>query len=181
MPGRWIHHLRTGVHPNFYKLIGYPLYTYSTVVFTILIAAAVGSASTQKLNIAPGYRWYLPFVGITIAGFLLINTHSHIFDYFLTFDVSARILVAALMIFPLGFFLGMPFPLGILAIKHQPRGAIAWAWGINGLFTVVGGLLSVILSIYIGFKATLFLVLLLYLAAFYMFTRMRRAGIELAA
>lgn len=34
----------------------------------------------------------------------------------------------------------MPFPLGILAIRHQPRGAVAWAWAwrTNGIFTAVG-------------------------------------------
>jgi spermidine synthase len=161
----------------FMKLIGYPLYTYSTVVFTILLAAGIGSASSEKLNVNIKNRWHLPFIGILISGIFIIISHAAIFDIFLTMDVKIRVFVAAAMIFPLGFFLGMPFPLGILAIKNQPHGAIAWAWGLNGLFTVVGGLLSVILSIYIGFKATLFLVLVIYMIAFYMFSKIRHAVI----
>ena len=35
----------------FMKLIGYPLYTYSTVVFTLLFAAGSGSFCSKKFNI----------------------------------------------------------------------------------------------------------------------------------
>jgi hypothetical protein len=77
------------------------------------------------------------------------------------------------MIFPLGFFLGMPFPLGILAIEHQPRGAVAWAWGMNGLFTVIGGLASVFGGVEIGFDYTIIIALVLYGCALAVYRKMR--------
>jgi hypothetical protein len=77
------------------------------------------------------------------------------------------------MMFPLGFFLGMPFPLGILSIARQPRGAIAWAWGMNGLFTVVGGFLSVVVSTLLGFNFAILLALAIYAIAFAVFPRLR--------
>jgi hypothetical protein len=43
----------------------------------------------------------------------------------LALPLVGRIAAVGLMIFPLGFFLGMPFPLGVLAIANHPRGAIA--------------------------------------------------------
>jgi hypothetical protein len=88
-----------------------------------------------------------------------------------------RILVAGLLIAPLGFFLGMPFPLGILAIRNRPAGAVAWAWGLNGLFTVIGGLASVLLALSLGFRATLLIALLVYGVAFLVF-RQLRAGLS---
>jgi hypothetical protein len=157
----------------FMKLIGYPLYTYSTVVFTILLAAGIGSVVSGKLEISPDNRWTWPFVGILISSLALTITFPFIFNVFLAAPTAIRILVAGTMIFPLGFFLGMPFPLGILAIQHQPKGAIAWAWGVNGLFTVIGGLLSVLLSIFVGFRETLLLSVGLYCLAFFMFSRIR--------
>ena len=75
-------------------------------------------------------------------------------------------IVAAALIFPLGFFLGMPFPLGILILERHPRGAVAWAWGLNGLFTVMGSLASVLLGMTIGFQATILVALSIYAAAF---------------
>ena len=158
----------------FMKLIGYPLYTYSTVVFALLLSAAVGSAASGKMNISVNERWTWPFISILAMGVILIFSHTVIFDFFMTSGTPVRILTAVMMIFPIGFFMGMPFPLGILAIKKQPDGAIAWAWGLNGLFTVIGGLLSVILSIFIGFKATIWIALAIYCLALAMFAKIRK-------
>jgi hypothetical protein len=63
-----------------------------------------------------------------------------------------------------------------LAISNRPAGAIAWAWGMNGLFTVAGGLLSVIISIYMGFNFAIGVALGLYLLAFAIFRTMRDGG-----
>ena len=89
-----------------------------------------------------------------------------------------RMAVAFSMVFPLGFFLGMPFPLGILLIERMPSGAGAWAWAMNGLFTVVGGLLSVILSMHIGFQRSLLVALGFYGLAVGAFYAVKRASIQ---
>ncbi len=89
-----------------------------------------------------------------------------------------RVTTAALMMFPISFFMGMAFPLGILAIEKKPRGAIAWAWGMNGLFTNIGGIGAALLSIYLGFKMTLLLALLIYALAGMSFRRLGRLANE---
>jgi len=48
----------------FMKLIGFPLYTISTVIFVMLFAAGAGSFSSSKLGISLTARWHWPFVGI---------------------------------------------------------------------------------------------------------------------
>jgi predicted membrane-bound spermidine synthase len=162
----------------FMKLIGYPLYTYSSVVFAILLAAGTGSYCSGKMAISPVNRWYIPFLGILFTGTLLIISHQTIFNIFLQSSQSVRILVSMIMIFPLGFFLGMPFPLGILAIEGEPTGAVAWAWAMNGLFTVIGGIMSVLLSIFYGFKVTMTVALIIYLVAFYTYSLLRKKHIS---
>ena len=157
----------------FMKLIGYPLYTYSTVVFALLLAAAVGSFSSSRLGINPQARWHIPFIGILCTGTALMLFQQHIFSIFLQNGEAVRIAVATLMIFPIGFFMGMPFPLGILAIEKKPRGAIAWSWAMNGLFTVIGGILSVFLSIYYGFQITLIFAMAVYLLAWILYARVK--------
>ena len=158
----------------FMKLIGYPLYTYSTVVFALLFAAGSGSFFSRKFKINLVERWTLPFVGILFTGIILRLIYSYVFGVFLAFSTPVRILVSFFLIFPLGFFLGMPFPLGILAIEKQPKGAIAWCWGLNGLFTIIGGILSVVFSIYLGFNQTLYFAIGLYVIAFFTFSRIRQ-------
>lgn len=162
----------------FMKLIGYPLYTYSTVVFAILLAAGLGSYCSGRMGVSPQARWTLPFAGVLVTGILLLVIHQPVFQIFLQSGEAIRIAVAIALIFPLGFFLGMPFPLGILTIEKQPTGAIAWAWAMNGLFTVIGGILSVLFSIFLGFRITLVAALLIYVLAFVFYARMRRGTVR---
>ncbi len=159
----------------FMKLVGYPLYTYSTVVFSLLLAAGLGSAASTKLQVMPNKNWKLPFVGILACSVITLLCYQSWFELFLQASVIVRILAAVVLIFPLGFFLGMPFPLGILTIENQPEGTIPWAWAMNGLFTVVGGLSSVLLSIFYGFRITLLIAILLYIGAWFVYSRLRNS------
>jgi len=159
----------------FMKLIGYPLYTYSTIVFALLLAAGTGSLLSGKLGISPVRRWFIPFVGILIFSMIILVSYHPYFELFLQQPTLVRILAAFVMIYPLGLFLGMPFPLGIMTIESQPQGSIAWAWAMNGLFTVVGGLGSVLLSIFLGFQVTVIIAVLIYGVAFLTYTLLRRA------
>ena len=99
----------------------------------------------------------------------------------LELPILGRILASAAMMFPVGFFLGMPFPLGVLAIANKPRAVVAWAWGMNGLFTVVGGFLSMLISMAFGFNVAITFALALYAAAFAVFNRLRRAEVTVIA
>jgi spermidine synthase len=161
---------------KFMHLIGSPLYTYSTVIFTMLLAAGIGSAVSEKLGINSRQRWAIPFMGILLFGTLLVLIYPWAAHLALSLQQWPRIFVSALLIFPLGFFLGMPFPIGVLAIADKPRGAVAWAWGMNGLFTVVGGLSSVLLSLFFGFNAAIYTALALYAVALLLYRPMRDSG-----
>lgn len=158
---------------KFMQLIGSPLYTYSTVIFMMLLGAGIGSAASERLGINSRQRWAVPFVAIMVIGLALVLLYDPIAEAALALPIGGRIAVSGLMIFPLGFFLGMPFPLGILAIEHQPRGAVAWAWGMNGLFTVIGGLASVLGGVEIGFDYTIIIALVLYGCALAVYRKMR--------
>ena len=158
----------------FMKLIGYPLYAYTTVVFTFLFAAGVGSLLSEKMQLLEKQRWWVPFLGIVISALLLIFYKQVLFDQFLQYDTVTRVLISVAMIFPLAFFLGMPFPLGILAVQHKPEGTVAWAWAFNGLFTVVGGIFCAIFSVYFGFQLTMMVAILIYILALLMYRSLHR-------
>ncbi len=157
----------------FMKLIGYPLYTYSTVVFSMLLAAGLGSTLSSWLGISPRKKWFVPFAGILVCSVVLICLQKQYFELFLQSPDIVRMLAAFALIFPLGLFLGMAFPLGILTVADKPNGSVAWAWAMNGLFTVIGGLASVVLSIYYGFIVTLIVAVMMYVLAFFAYIRLR--------
>ena len=165
---------------KFMQLIGSPLHTYATVIFTLLLAAGIGSGSSEVLGIECRRRWAIPFMGILAVGLAFVVLYPWLSRLVLALPLAGRVVASGVMIFPMGFVLGMPFPLGILAIAHQPRGAIAWAWGMNGLFTVVGGLLSVLISVAFGFNVAILFALGLYALAFAVFRKLRGAVRDLA-
>lgn len=153
-------------------LIGSPLYTYSAVLCSLLVGAGLGSRGSLLLGISPTRRWFWPFAAIIGYGTLLL-IWPVCWPALLALSAPTRALVAALVLLPLGFFLGMPFPLGILASSPQ---TLAWAWSANGIFTVVGGLASVVCSLWLGFQLTTVLALLLYAFCMVLFPRLRDHG-----
>jgi hypothetical protein len=149
----------------FMRLIGYPLYTYTTVVFTMLLAAGIGSYASGKFKITQNSRWIIPFAAVGVYVILFLFSYSFLFENLLLDSTLMRVAIAFILIFPLGFFLGMPFPMGCLELERKPDGGIAWAWAMNGLFTTAGGFGSVLISIYFGFTAALLFGVLCYVVA----------------
>ena len=76
-----------------------------------------------------------------------------------------RILLSVMLIAPLAFFMGMPFPLGLRRLAEEAPDFVPWAWGINGFASVVSAVLATLLAIHFGFTAVIALALLLYVAA----------------
>ncbi|RWX45348.1 Spermidine synthase [Candidatus Electrothrix aarhusensis] len=150
----------------FHKLIGYPLYTYAAVVFAFLIAAGTGSYLTDKFSLdKTRIMRFLPFLGIPLYGTLLLLLEKPLLDFFLQWSTWIRLLGSVALIFPLGAFLGMPFAIGIAGSHTKGRGAVGWAWAVNGLFTVLGSVLSVLAATYFGFILTLSGAFLIYILA----------------
>ena len=150
----------------FHKLVGFPLYTYVTVVFAFLFSAGIGSYLTDisqlhKKKIAR----LIPFLLIPVYGLTMLFFKDSLLDYFLQWSTFVRMFAAFLLIAPLGFFMGMPFAIGIAGSHKNGKGAVGWAWAINGLFTVLGSVISVIMAIYLGFFLTLGIALFLYILA----------------
>jgi hypothetical protein len=80
--------------------------------------------------------------------------------------LPVRIAVSVLSLAPLGVLLGVPFAYGLrVAHATDPR-LPAWAWAINGCLSVVGSILTVVVSMNWGFSALLWLAAAIYLLGF---------------
>ena len=78
---------------------------------------------------------------------------------------AARVAITVVLLAPAGIALGMAMPLGLsrLAALH-PRG-VAWAWGVNGIASVVASAGAVTVAIVAGFPIATFVALGCYLVA----------------
>ena len=146
----------------FHKLIGFPVHTFVLVISTMLLSAGIGSVCSYRFLRWVGHRTPIVFLMIIIYGLLFILSFEKLFYILLSFSLPVRLVFGAIMIAPLAFFMGMPFPIGILGLSNNNQSAIPWAWALNGFFTVLGGYLAIVISINSSFTTVLYLVLAIY-------------------
>lgn len=135
--------------------LGYPLRSMTVVLLVLLIASGAGSAMAEKYFGKKTLR-AAGFAILGIAGFMICGWifSAHAVQSLIGYCLTARVMMTAAVIFPLGFCMGMPLPLGIgLLTRDAPR-MIPWAWGINACFSVIGSLIAVVISMRVGFTLT---------------------------
>lgn len=147
------------------RAIGVPIQAYATTIGTLLISAGAGSMISVRFRTRPVGALLL----LLAVGSMFALTYPRVWDIIQGESLAIRIGAVALMLAPLGFCLGLPFPLGLEALRGSPPGAIAWAWTANSIFTALGGVGSAICALYFGLQRTLWTGLVIYLAAALLF------------
>jgi len=146
--------------------LGYPLRSLTVVLFALLVSSGMGSAVSRRWKDRP-----LKAIGLAVAAIVvLIPTEllvtEVLFPHLMGLSSPARFAISAAAIFPLGFFMGMPFPLGISYMGDRNPGLIPWYWGINACFSVISSLATVILSMSFGFRAAMLTAVFVYLIGY---------------
>ncbi|MCH9027143.1 MAG: SAM-dependent methyltransferase [Proteobacteria bacterium] len=154
---------------KFILFLGHPLYSVAVVLSGFLIFAGLGSGYSQTLvRRYRGRRLFLvvyAVTGIVSVALVYLFFLPELFDRLIGQPDAIKIPIALLMIAPLAFCMGMPFPIGLGQVAGQAPDFIPWAWGINGYASVVSASLGTLLAIELGFTAVILLALALYVAA----------------
>jgi hypothetical protein len=151
---------------KFTLFLGQPVYTMLTVISTMLIFSGLGSLSSERVFKSIKNNVIIIFIIIALLTFLIGLLNPLLFEIFVRADIIWRVIISVIIIAPLSFFMGMPFPYGIKNIPSDPKinqYLVAYSWGINGFFSVIGSVLVVILSMSYGFKVVFMLSGLIYL------------------
>jgi predicted membrane-bound spermidine synthase len=130
-------------------LLGHPIFTLSILLFTLLAAGGLGSYASHRC--APGP------VCLVVAGIaaLYALTLPRIVPAFLPLPTGPRIAIAIFLVAPLGLAMGMPFPLGLARVGRGPLPAAPFYWGLNGIFSVVGSLATMVVAVVFGFTVAM--------------------------
>jgi len=136
--------------------VGASVYSIATVLLVLLTASGIGSRFSGQVDNG------IAFLGI--VGWLLLDilVLGRVTGGLAFLPVGARVIVTALLIAPLGFFMGMPFPKGALRVGEL----VDWGFAVNGAASVLGATLIVFVAFTYGFTAALLAGAVLYLAAF---------------
>jgi hypothetical protein len=159
---------------RFILFLGHPVYALSVVLSGLLFFSGLGSLTAGRLGLRGGRSQRLAILGILAIGVAYVFGLPPLFARFLEADAVFRVLLSFALLAPLGFVMGMPFPLGITRLKDRGQ-LVAWAWGVNGYFSVLGSVLSIILGLALGFTWVLGIALAVYFVAFLTAGRFGRA------
>ena len=125
-------------------LLGHPIFTLSILLFTLLAAGGLGSAFGGQRRLWP--------VCLAVAGLAVVYAFAlpRVVPALLPLPLFARIALAVLLLAPLGFLMGMPFPRGLARTGQGPFPAPPFYWGLNGLFSVVGSIATMLVAVIFG-------------------------------
>lgn len=146
--------------------LGHPIYALSVTLFSLLIFSGIGSYTTSRIPMDTHNRW---------LGAILASVSTLVFIYIILLPVFTHSLISiptflkvplvVLAIGPLGFLMGMPFPMGIKLVDRKAHEMIPWVWGINGATSVFASVFSIAVAINFGFSAAMGVGLLAYVIA----------------
>jgi len=146
--------------------LGYPTYALSVILFSLLLSSGLGSWCTNKVD--PNGDSRAPAVmAATLLTILVVFglVTPYAIKIFEASSTLVRIVVATAVLFPIGFFMGTAFPLGMkLALCRTPYVA-PWLWGMNGATSVVASVFAVAIALAWGISTVFWTGFFCYVAA----------------
>src|SRR5215216_5867205 len=177
---------------RFVLFLGHPVYAIPVVLCGFLFFAGLGSGIAPKLTarlealrarspqrspIGAADRLFRCFVrvrhpalalavsGIGTAALMHLVLVLPLFRWLMPLPSALKIAVSLVLIAPLAFFMGMPFPLALTRVAAARSVLVPWAWGINGCASVLSAVLAILLAMSLGFNAVVLIAIGLYAVA----------------
>jgi hypothetical protein len=135
-------------------LVGHPVYAVTLVLVVFLLSSGAGSIYTDRDGV--GHRWRP--TSVLVPAFLgygvLLLPAIHVAQ---SFPLTARVGFAVLVLAPVAFTMGRPFPEGLHIFARRRETGVALAWAANGFASVVAAPLAALIALELGSSALYFL------------------------
>jgi hypothetical protein len=138
---------------KFILSLGSPTIALSILLGSLLVGMGAGSFSGGKIYPDEAVKRLRIISGlIVIAGVLLYVIYLVILNELLAYGLALRAIVCFVLLLPFGFLLGIPFPTRIQMLKQNNLVKyIPWMYGVNGIMSVLGSVIAVVVSMLYGF------------------------------
>jgi spermidine synthase len=155
--------------------LGHPVHSITVTLASVLVFAGLGSlVSDGWFEASPRKAWLVPLSLALLMGLFLWLWPRAVADLN-ALPLFGRVAVAVLALSPVSLTLGVPFAYGLRVLGQHNPSLLPWAWAVNGCASVVGSVLTVIVSMTAGFSAALVSAVGVYLIAFAALPATRRA------
>jgi hypothetical protein len=146
-------------------LLGHPGYSIAITLGGMLSASGAGSVLSSRL---PWQALKRVTVAIALLS-LVLGANAWLLDEVvrgaLVWPMAFRVLLALLLVGIVGVLMGVPFPTGLSILAGREDGIVAWAWGMNGIASVIAPLVNLMIAITFGLRVALLSAVVLYLLA----------------
>ena len=158
--------LEVAVLQRFVLLLGHPVYSLTVTLFSLLLGTGLGSFLSRRVPPEAVKRVTLrALVAAALAGVLAALVLERLVDFAIPWPLAARIAAAVLLLVPVGVLLGLGLPGGMRLLDRARPEIVAWGWGMNGAFSVIGATAAIFIAMNWGFSVTLLAAALTYLLA----------------
>ncbi len=129
---------------------GSPIYAAAAVLSAMLICSGAGSWYSSRMK--GGFRDIVRVTGLIMVIIILYGLFlTPLLLSTISLPFLVKIAFSMVIIAPMAFFMGMPFPLGLKSLSEHNRSLVPWAWGINGCLSVISTALALIIAVEAGF------------------------------
>lgn len=161
------------------RFLGYPTYSLTVTLASILVFTGIGAILSGRL--LGRVRTAVPALFAALAALTAFYQFvlDDLTDGLLEHGLAVRVVVALAVLAPLGLLLGTFMPVGLAQVGRlgdEPEQYVAWAWAVNGFFSVIGSVLTTILSMTFGFRSVQFAALGIYGVACVVLVRLHRSS-----
>jgi hypothetical protein len=142
---------------RFVLFLGHPVYALTVVVFLMLLSSGVGSLASRDL-LAETTKVIMALALIVAGLMIAVFELPLMLTMLVGLPFAIKLMLAAMVLVPLGFFMGMPFPTGLRALAaagNEEDTLIEWAWAMNAAASVLGSVAAMVIAIHFGLNVTL--------------------------
>jgi spermidine synthase len=144
--------------------LGEPIFSLTVTLFSLLVFTGLGSLLFAE-RVRGARVWLVP-LGLVVYVVVFLTLGSPLLYAAIGLPVTARVAIAVMLLAPLGLLLGVPFAYGLRVASERDPWLGPWAWAINGCASVVGSIITVVLSMNFGFTFVLWAAVVVYVLGF---------------
>jgi hypothetical protein len=145
--------------------LGHPSYGLSVVLFTLLLAGGIGSFLVSGASGSHSSGGKIRLTALILLLLMAGASTPILAQLFQASSTPLRVLVSVFLLFIPGLFMGMAFPLGMIAAASETDSIKSWLWGINGATSVFASVLAMVISLTYGISVTFWCGVSFYLLA----------------
>jgi spermidine synthase len=149
---------------KFGLFLGHPNYALSVVLAALLFFSGLGALASGRVDRTPEQVRYVSYA----LGAVILAEHFFLLPHlgqWVAWRGAARVALVFALVAPIGIPLGMFFPAALERVKQTAPALAPWAWGTNGIFSVLAPVLAVAFSTTWGMNALLLSAIPIYIAA----------------